>query len=114
MKVEEGAASSSSLEPAEWTDCHISCLCVSISSCGSIVKPGQADPTSGIQPSSLPCMHVSPPSSPCEGFHCPAPSSSQTRLHERYNGQGKIINCPFVLATSLTGENKLMVMNPYH
>ncbi|MED6239030.1 hypothetical protein ATANTOWER_000851 [Ataeniobius toweri] len=40
-------------------DCHILCLCVSISSSGSIVKAGQPDPTSGIQTSSLPCMRVS-------------------------------------------------------
>lgn len=100
--------------PAGWTDCHIPVLCVSISSCGSIVKAGQPDPTSGIQPSSLPCMHVSFLLRAARDFIVPSPPPSRTRPPECYSDQGKIIICPFVLATSSTGENKLMVMNPYH
>lgn len=43
----------------------------------------------------------------------PPPTPFQTRCLECYTDQGKIINCPFVLAAISTGENKLMVMKPY-
>lgn len=59
--------------PAEWTDCQIQLFCVSVLSHGSIVEAGQADPTSRIQPSSLPCMHVSHPLFPARDFIAPLP-----------------------------------------
>lgn len=57
--------------PAEWTHCQIQLFCVSVLSRGSIVEAGQADPTSRIQPSSLPCMHVSHPLFPGRDFITP-------------------------------------------
>lgn len=42
------------------------------------------------------------------------PTPFQIRRLECYTDQGKIINCPFVLAAISTGENELMVMKPYH
>lgn len=51
---------------------------------------------------SLSSLSLSSPSSPF-----------QIRRLECNTDQGKIINCPFVLAAISTGENKLMVMKPY-
>lgn len=98
-------------EPDKWTDCQIQLFCVSISSRGSIVEAGQADPTSCIQLSSLPCMRVSLPLLP--GWDFIVFPLFQIRRLECYTDQGKIINCPFVLASISTGQNKLMVMKPY-
>lgn len=122
VKVEEPAASSSSLE----TSARQSGLTVRFSSfvCPSrLVGPlwrldRQIPPRESSRPPCLVYMSAFPLFS-WEGFHCPPPpfppSSPpfQIRRLECYTDQGKIINCPFVLAAVSTGENKLMVMKPY-
>lgn len=120
VKVEELAASSSSLETVAGRVDGLSdspLLCVRLVSrvhCGGWTGWSHHE-----NPTVLPALYACQPSPfPWEGFHCPlslsSPSSPfQIRRLECYTDQGKIINCPFVLAAISTGENKLMVMKPY-
>lgn len=114
VEEERLAASSSSLETvAGLSDSALLCVrLVSRVHCGD-----WTDWSHHQNPAVLPALYACQPSPfPWEGFHCQPPhppTPFQTRCLECYTDQGKIINCPFVLAAISTGENKLMVMKPY-
>ena len=114
VKVEEPAASSSSLETGhigvDWlSDSALLCVCLP----GPLWRLDRlVPPLESIRPPCLVCMSAFPVSLGGISLCTPHFPFQIGRL-ECYNDQGKIINCSFVLAAAWTGENKLMVMKPY-